>query len=127
MRGSPRASAICFTGDAANAMPRPRGRSGCVTTNFTRKPAHTSFSSVGAANIGVPQNTRSIMEALPFALLHQLADLAFHHVPLKRADVVNVELPVEMIGFMHQGARQQIFPTHFKRLPLQILGTRRNL
>ena len=69
----------------------------------------TSFSSVGTANCGVPQKTRSIMAALPFALLHQLADLALHQVALQRADVADVELAVEVVGFVQQRARQQFF------------------
>src|ERR1035437_7319861 len=104
--GMPSASAVCFTGDAASCMPRPLGRSGWVATSFTRKPAATSFSSVVTANSGVPQKTKSIMGALPFALLHQFADLALHHVALQGADVTDIELTVEMVGFVHQRARQ---------------------
>ena len=40
------------------SIPRPRGRSGCVRTRGTACPAATSFSSVGTAKLGVPQNTR---------------------------------------------------------------------
>src|SRR5664280_922913 len=95
--GRSSASAVCFTGDAASCMPRPLGRSGWVATNF---------SSVGTAKSGVPQKTKSIMGALPFALLHQFADLALHHVALQGADIANIELTVEMVGFVHQRARQ---------------------
>src|SRR5271165_2305511 len=125
--GKPRASAVRFTGDAVSSMPRPLGRSGWVATSFTRMPAHTSFSSVGTANSGVPQNTTSIMAALPFALLHQLADLAFHHVAFQRADVADVELAVEVIGFMHQGASQQVVPRDFDRLAFGVLSARGDL
>src|SRR5664280_1051033 len=104
--GRSSASAVCFTGVGDSCMPRPLGRSGWVATSFTRKPAATSFSSVGTANRGVPQKTKSIMGALPFALLHQLADLALHHVTLQGADVADIELTVEMVGFVHQRARQ---------------------
>src|ERR1022692_1018652 len=87
--GRPSASAVRFTGDSASVMPRPLGRSGWVATSFTRKPAATSFSSVGTANCGVPQNTRSIMGALPFTLLDQFADLALHQVALQGAYVTD--------------------------------------
>src|SRR5450755_5192599 len=106
--GSPRSSAPRFTGEAASSMPRPLARSGCVTTSFTLNPASTNFSSVGTANSGVPQKTRSITAALPFAQFNELADLALHQVALERADVADVELPVEVIGLVQQRARQQL-------------------
>src|ERR1039458_2245858 len=124
--GRPSASAARFTGDSASCMPRPLGRSGWVTTSFTRRPAATSFSSVGTAKSGVPQNTRSIMGALPFALLDQLADLAFHHVSLQSADVADIELAVEMVGFVHQRARQQFFSTYLDGFTFHILPARGN-
>ena len=108
-------------------MPRPLGRSGCVATSFTRKPAATNFSSVGTAKSGVPQNTKSIMAALPLALLHQLADLAFHQVALQCADVANVEFAVEVIGFVQQGTTQQVISGDFEDLAFQVLGSRRHL
>src|SRR5271156_7072121 len=52
--------AASFTGDTATSIPRPRGRSGCVTTSGTEWPASTSFSKVGTAKRGVPQKTRNI-------------------------------------------------------------------
>src|SRR6516225_4534742 len=118
--------AACFTGDSINFMPRPFGRSSWVTTSLILNPADTSLSNVGTANIGVPQKTRSIMHVLPFALLHQLADLALHHVTLQRADVADVELAVEMIGFVQQSASQQVVARHFEKLTLQILRAGRD-
>src|SRR5580658_1483228 len=52
--------AASFTGEAATSMPRPRGRSGCVTTSGRECPASTSFSRVGTAKRGVPQKTKRI-------------------------------------------------------------------
>src|ERR1019366_4136608 len=124
--GRPSASAARFTGDSASCMPRPLGRSGWVATSFTPKPAATSFSSVGTANGGVPQKTKSIMSALPFALLYQLADLALHHVSLQGADVADIELAVEMVGFVHQRARQQFLSAHLDGLAFHVLCARRN-
>src|ERR1019366_5086637 len=124
--GRPSPSAVRFTGDSASCRPRPLGRSGWVATSFTRKPAATSFSSVGTANCGVPQNTRSIMGALPFALLDQLADLAFHNVSLQSADVADIELAVEMVGFVHQRARQQFFSAYLDGFTFHILRARGN-
>src|ERR1019366_8569321 len=124
--GRPSASAVRFTGDSASVMPRPLGRSGWVATSFARKPAATSFSSVGTANCGVPQKTKSIMGALPFALLHQFADLALHHVALQGADVADIKLTVEMVGFVHQRARQQIFSANLNGFTLHVLCARGN-
>src|SRR5450759_2709791 len=119
--GSPRSIAERFTGEAASSMPRPLARSGWVTTSFTLKPASTSFSSVGTANIGVPQNTRSITAALPFTQFNELADLALHQVALERADVADVKLSVEVVGLVQQSARQQLLARDLKRLALQVL------
>src|SRR5271166_5636180 len=122
MMGSPRSSATRFTGDAASSIPRPLARAGWVTTNFTLKPAATSFSMVGTANVGVPQKTKSITAVSPFAGLHQLADLALHDVALERADVADVELSVEVVGFMKQGAGQEFFAGDLEGLTLRVLG-----
>src|SRR5215472_12810042 len=88
--GRPNSRALRLTGEAVSSMPRPRARSGWVTTSFTANPALTKRSSVGTAKTGVPQKTRFITAALPFAGFHHLADLALHHVPLERADVADV-------------------------------------
>src|ERR1035437_11017879 len=82
--GSPHSSAARLTREAASSMPRPLARSGWVTTSLTLNPVSTNFSSVGTANIGVPQNTRSITAALPFTQFNELADLALHQVAFER-------------------------------------------
>src|SRR6266404_4379474 len=56
----PRRMADPLTGEIANSIPRPRGRSGCVTTSGTECPPSTSFSRVGTAKRGVPQKTKII-------------------------------------------------------------------
>ena len=43
---------------------------------------------------------------LPLSRFHQLADLAPHEVSLERADVADVELAIQMIGFVEEGAGQ---------------------
>src|SRR5450755_404046 len=120
--GSPRSSAERFTGDSVNSMPRPLARSGWVTTSFTLSPASTNFSSVGTANSGVPQKTRSITAALPFAQFNELADLALHQVALERADVADVELPIEVVGLVQKCAGKQFLAGDLKGLTLQGLG-----
>src|SRR5215469_16901676 len=103
-------------------MPRPLGRSGWVTTNLTANPRSTRRSRMGTAKTGVPQKTRFIMAGLPFAGFHQLADLALEHVALQRTEVADVQLSVEVIGFVKQGSRQQLLAGDFERLALEILG-----
>src|ERR1019366_10417921 len=105
-------------------MPRPLARSGWVTTSFTLNPVSTNFSSVGTANIGVPQNTRSITAALPFTQFNELADLALHQVAFERADVADVKLSVEVVSLVQQGARQQLLAGDLKPPVLQNLGIR---
>src|SRR5215469_2484126 len=120
--GRPNPSALRLTGEAVTSMPRPLARSGWVTTNFTANPASTRRSRVGTAKAGVPQKTRFITAALPFAGFHHLADLTLEHVALQRTDVTDVQLPVEVIGFVKQGSRQQLLAGDFERLALEILG-----
>ena len=56
--GRPAASARALTGASDTFCPRPRGRSGCVTTPTTVcGEAASSASSVGTANSGVPKKT----------------------------------------------------------------------
>src|SRR5262245_29274645 len=50
----PRSCASTFTGGGASFMPRPDGRSGCVTTRLTRATSHSARRH-GTANSGVPK------------------------------------------------------------------------
>ena len=61
----------------------------------------------------------------PLPRLCQLADFPLDEIPFQRADVLDVKLPVQVIDFMLQGARQQIFTRHFKPLAFDILGAHR--
>src|ERR1700722_4347402 len=56
--GNPNSRARALTGDGESSRPRPRGLSGCVTTNETENRAASNFSSAGKAKRGVPQKTR---------------------------------------------------------------------
>ena len=56
--GSPASTARAFTGASDSFWPRPRGRSGWVTTPTTVcGEARSSASSDGTAKAGVPKNT----------------------------------------------------------------------
>src|SRR5215468_5472196 len=144
---SPSWCALSFTGDAVNSRPRPRGRSGWVTTSRTWNPVSTSFSSVGTAKRGVPAKTRFMrawwsteaargsadqwarvpQQRSPLAGLHQLANLAFHQIPLQRAEMAHVQLAVEVVGFMEERARQQFLSRRLVKLAVHVLCPDRDL
>src|SRR5260370_17382659 len=125
-------------------MPRRRGRGGGVTATGRECPASTSFSRVGTANRGVPQKTRlrgvgiwrqlkvtnvqiaKLPNPPPLSRLHQFLDLALDEVALERADVRDVELAVQVIGLVQEGARQQLFSGVLEKLSAQILRAYRN-
>src|ERR1035438_4764584 len=56
-----------------------------------------------------PQPGLAAPQSAPVPGALQLLDLALHQVALERADVGDVQLPVEVIGFVQERARQQIF------------------
>src|ERR1035438_9281608 len=60
-----------------------------------------------------------VLAPVPGAL--QLLDLALHQVALQRADVVDVQLPVKMIGLVQKRPRQQIFRGLLEHLALRVL------
>src|SRR4051794_128705 len=60
---------------------------------------------------------------LPFPRLDKFSDFSFHQVALQRADVADIELSVQVIGFMKKSACQQLFPCLLKPLAVHILST----
>src|SRR5262245_17870703 len=109
--------ANCLTGEACSFMPRPAGRSGCVSTSSMEKPASCSRASATSANSGVPANAtftkcgsatfvnprggrqRSRPGARSYAhLLARLLDhLRLDAVALERAQVLDEDLAHEVI------------------------------
>ena len=59
----------------------------------------------GALSISQSQ-IKTMTQFLPFSRFHQLADLALHQVAFEAADVVDVKLAIQVIGFVKEGARQ---------------------
>src|SRR5271155_5692917 len=59
---------------------------------------------------------------LPFSCLHHLSDLALHQVAFERADAADVELAVQMIGFVLEGAGEKFLADCFKNFSMHILG-----
>src|SRR5580704_9544449 len=99
----PAAAAACFTGELATSLPRPRGRSGWVTTPAMVKSGWANKSrSEGRANSGVPQKMifRGGTGVLPLAGFFQLADFAFDEVALQHAQVGDKEDAVEVVNFV---------------------------
>src|SRR4051794_40643347 len=60
--------------------------------------------------------------ALPFSGFHQLLDLALHEIAFERADVTDVELAIEMIGFVKECAREQFFTGLLEELAFRVLS-----
>src|SRR5271163_429677 len=64
----------------------------------------------------------SMTQFLPLSGFHHFADFAFHQVAFQRADVGEVELAVEVIGFVEQGAGQEFFSGFLEELAVSVLG-----
>src|SRR4029077_10132620 len=114
----PASSAASLIGGLATSPPRPRGRSGCVTTASTEKPGCAIRArSDGSANAGGPQKTiRSGTFRLPLPGFFHLANLAFDQVALEHAEVIDEENSVQMVNFVAESAGQQAFAAHFEFL-----------
>ena len=67
-----------------------------------------------------------LLNSLPFSGFHQLADFAFHQVAFQGADVADVELAVQVIGFVEEGAGEQFFSGLFEDFAVNILGADRD-
>src|SRR5579864_5237408 len=64
---------------------------------------------------------------LPLTSLHQLANLSLDQVPFKRAQMADVELAVQMIGLMQEGASEQVFAGFLIPLSIHVLSADRDL
>src|SRR5579862_4075121 len=115
---SPASMATSFTGDIASAWPRPRGRSGCVTTaSILRSGCAIKWRREGTANSGVPQKMiRSGTARLPVAGFFQFADLALDHVALEHTQMGDEEDAVQVVDLVAEGACEQSLAAHFEFL-----------
>src|SRR5690242_9769894 len=59
---------------------------------------------------------------LPLPRFGQLSHLALDQVALERAEMADEKLAVQMIGLVHERARQQRFTGFFKESSFQVLG-----
>src|SRR5271170_1341254 len=127
----PASSASSFTGEKETSLPRPRGRSGCVNTpRISNSGWERSFLREGTANCGVPQNTmfRRFTRSpsartgkLPLAFFPQLLDFAPDQIALQHAQMLQEKNSVQVIDFMAERARQEIFAANLERLALEVL------
>src|SRR5713226_1007858 len=126
------ASAASLTGEKEISPPRPRGRSGCVITpTISRSDCARRCFSVGTANEGVPQKTIRITNSprppggrlrhLPLALFPELLDFPPDQVALQHAEVLQKQNSVQVIDFVAERTRQQVFAANFKGLALGVL------
>src|SRR5579871_2560843 len=105
----PASAAASFTGENEIAPPRPRGRSGCVTTPSSRKSGSAiRCFNAGTANDGVPQKIIfSGMTRLPGAGFDLLADFALDDVALEHSQMIDEKHAIQMIDFVAKRAREQ--------------------
>src|SRR5271169_2788366 len=116
--GMPAFVAASFTGELASSLPRPRGRSGCVTTaSILNSGRATSSRRVGRANAGVPQKIifSGGTKVLPLAGFFQLADFAFDEVALEHAEMRDEEDAVAVVNLVAEGSGEQAFTAAFER------------
>src|SRR5579864_7073661 len=121
----------------ASCWPLPFGRSGCVNTATTSCPAPTMRSRLGTANAGVPMKISLIDWPLasgpwplflsPLARFLQFANLAPDQVAFQRADVADIQPPVQVIGLVQKRARQQVLAGHFEFGALGVARLHRDL
>src|SRR5574340_1846317 len=97
--GRPCSSASRLTGLPSAFMPRPAGRSGCVSTSATSCPAEASAATARAANSGVPAKIRRI--GLPLhGFAHQLLQLVADAGLLEPRQVFDKHLALEVVPFV---------------------------
>src|SRR5215469_3881264 len=126
--GIPAPTAAFFTGELCRWRPRPRGRSGCVTTPSIWKSGwRTRCSREGTAKAGVPQKTmRSATASLPFAGFFHFPDFSFDQIAFEQAEVGDEKNTIQMVDFVAESAREQPFTAHFKFFPGRVLRAHRH-
>ncbi len=63
-----------------------------------------------------------LLKLLPFSGFDQLANLAPDEIALQGADVADVELAIEMVGFVLKGPGQEFFASLFEDISFRVLG-----
>src|SRR5687768_300469 len=114
--GSSRVRATTFTGASVTRCPRPRGRSGCVTTPTTVCSDSISASRDGTAKSGVPKKT--MRTGLPLAGFGELLDLPDDQIFLQAAQAIDEQCAVEVVHLVLEAAGEQSGP--FDRLRLAV-------
>src|SRR5579863_968937 len=73
------------------------------------------------------QSLNDSIANLPLPSLDQLADLALDQIAFQRADMADVELAVQMFGFMQKSSGKQFLSGFLIPFSVHILGTNRHL
>src|SRR5579864_763825 len=69
----------------------------------------------------------SMTNCLPFSGFHQFADFALHQVALQPTEMTDIELAVEVIGFVKKGASQEFLTRFLVKLTIDVLSANRDL
>src|SRR5688572_20778617 len=137
--------ATTFTGGGTVVLRcRPCGRSGCVTTPTTSTPSPNSARSGGVAKSGVPQKrtrmspllasvipvggdrSRRQHATLARVLLLQVFPARHHPAPLEETEVVDEQLPVQVIDLVLEGACQEIGRLALEQVALEVRRAHRD-
>src|SRR5262249_30447574 len=74
-----------------------------------------------AENHSIAQWFNNASFSLPVSGFDQFPDFTLHQVALEGADVADVELAVEVVGFMEERAREQVFAGFFEPFSIDVL------
>jgi hypothetical protein len=66
-------------------------------------------------------------DCLPLPGFYEFLDLTLHQVALQSADVADVELSVEVIGFVKEGAGEKLLTGFFIPFAVDVLRTNRHI
>src|SRR5215469_6378031 len=132
---NPSANSFSRVGTAKRGVPqktrsRDRAMGDCVIESFhhfviRKSPVRpTAMLSMTKLTQGLKDY---LTKCLPFSGLHQLFDLSLHQITLQCAEMAEVELAVEMVGFVQKSARQQLLARFLVELSVYILGADRGL
>src|SRR5438128_12700648 len=69
----------------------------------------------------------STIQSLPLSCLNQFANLALHQIALKNAEMTDVELAVQVIGFVEKSAGEQVVADFLKPISVRVLSAHRSL
>src|SRR5438046_1618397 len=69
----------------------------------------------------------SPIQSFPLSALNQFANLELHQMALKNAEMTDVELAVQVIGFVEKSAGKQVVADFLKPISVRVLSAHRSL